>query len=300
MRSTTSLLCLLLTFFVLNTGYQPVSSPQNNFSLFKGSPEALTPNDASRAIVFLDVPYGSHSDQVFDIYLPPNRHERNTKVLVLLHGGAWVRGDKDNLDSMIDDLLTHFPNHAIVNMNYTLATADNHAFPQQFLDIDLVVNHLTRLNKNYKILPEFGIIGRSSGGHLGLIYDSNYDQDHQVKFVVSIAGPTNLSDSNYNRHINIDQQIKLLVDGNTYPNDPLKSLSPYFQINASTSPVLMLHGEDDKKVPFQNATDFANKLKNNGITQVLRVYDGGHVNDWRASDWDDAYENLSSFVKNYL
>ncbi len=41
-----------------------------------------------------DVPYGSDSTQVMDIYLPANRSAEKTKTLIMIHGGAWTAGDK--------------------------------------------------------------------------------------------------------------------------------------------------------------------------------------------------------------
>ena len=41
----------------------------------------------------LNVSYGSDENQVFDIYLPENR-TNNTKILILIHGGSWISGDK--------------------------------------------------------------------------------------------------------------------------------------------------------------------------------------------------------------
>ncbi len=301
MRPTTSIIILLTALFVLNTGYQPIFSPQNNYTLFNATAYELTDHDASRSVVLKDVAYGENNEQVFDIYLPSNRGARFTKVLLLIHGGGWVRGDKRGMENVVDKLLDAHPDHAVVNMNYTLAGDSQTAFPQQFLDIQAVINHLTTLNDLYKINPEFGIIGNSAGAHLGLMYDNNFDTRDQVKFVVSIAGPTNFTDPRYAKTREFEILKKLLIDTETYrePN-AIKSLSPLFQINSNSSPALILHGKDDKRVPVTNAKEYANSMDDLGITHSLRIYEGAHIGDWKPSDWSDAYGQLSLFVEAFL
>ena len=46
----------------------------------------------------LNVSYGLDNNQVFDIYLPENRTE-DTKILFLIHGGSWVGGDKEQMNT---------------------------------------------------------------------------------------------------------------------------------------------------------------------------------------------------------
>lgn len=41
-----------------------------------------------------EVFYGNDPQQKMDVYLPADRNENSTKVLILIHGGAWVEGDR--------------------------------------------------------------------------------------------------------------------------------------------------------------------------------------------------------------
>ncbi len=54
--------------------------------------------DASKSYQELNISYGDHSDQKFDIYLPANR-TLGTKIMVLVHGGGWSAGDKEDMDA---------------------------------------------------------------------------------------------------------------------------------------------------------------------------------------------------------
>ena len=57
--------------------------------------EKNTGNSGSAQTLF-NVAYGSSSAQAMDIYLPANRNTGSTKVIVLIHGGGWISGDKND------------------------------------------------------------------------------------------------------------------------------------------------------------------------------------------------------------
>ena len=62
----------------------------------KGDPDTAVPGNFAEAKTELNKIYGKDDNaaQVMDIYLPANRSASTTKVILLLHGGAWALGDK--------------------------------------------------------------------------------------------------------------------------------------------------------------------------------------------------------------
>lgn len=114
-----------------------------------------------------NIQYGKHTEQRLDVYLPAGRNEA-TKTFILLHGGGWSGGSKDSLNYMIPVLKREFPNHAIVNMDYRLATFDSPAFPKQVQDIEKAIQFLKE--SDYNISNEYAFIGVSAGGHLAMLY----------------------------------------------------------------------------------------------------------------------------------
>lgn len=302
MRPKFNLVVLLSFIFVLHTGYYPTDTDFNGYQIIKANGKELNKliEDDAIAIAYKDVSYGPGSKQNFDIYLPADRSASRTKVLLVIHGGSWVRGDKENLNSFVTKLMDLFPDHAIVNMNYTLGSETQQAFPKQFTDIELIIEHLTLLNAEYKISPQFGIVGRSAGGHLGLVFDSKYDKLDQVKFVCSIAGPTNLTDPLFKRNPDFDMLHTILIDHNVYREEPIKEISPLHNASFFTSPSLLLYGQDDKKVPISNGLDFSRTLDETGVTNELVIFKGGHVRNWTNAEWDKAFDSLENFVDTYL
>lgn len=184
-------------------------------------PAALEPAEAAEKNhyqVQKDISYGADKAQILDLYLPSNRSSAITKVLVFIHGGGWIQGDKKDMREYIPLLQKRHPNHAIANLNYRLAVPGSEpAFPNQFLDLKKAIKHLSEKGREYGIKAEYGLIGASAGGHLALQYDSVYDTGDQVKLVCSIVGPSNLIDSFYTENSDFDVALGYLVDEDAYP-----------------------------------------------------------------------------------
>ncbi len=253
------------------------------------------------AETFINISYGSNAQEKYDLYLPANRSSEKTKVIVLVHGGGWIEGDKTDMDFLIPYIKQRHPNHAIVNINYVLADANTPAFPNQFLDLDAVINKLTAEKDVLHILPQFGLVGASAGAHISLMYDYVYDPDDQVKMVGDIVGPTDFTDPFFSENPNFSAYLEALVDESAYPvgTDYAAILSPALLVSNASSPTLLFYGNTDPLVPLSNATTLNTALNNAGIDHNFTVYDGGH-GDWAPNDIEDLKAQISMYVDTYL
>ena len=116
---------LIITIFVLFATFGCSNEPTDNTT------------DSLEYLEELDIAYGDHSDQKFDLYLPANRTQ-NTKTLILVHGGGWNSGDKADMNLLIGFIRQDLPDIAIVNINYRLANENNAPYPMQIDDISSV------------------------------------------------------------------------------------------------------------------------------------------------------------------
>ncbi|MBX2826626.1 MAG: alpha/beta hydrolase [Flavobacteriaceae bacterium] len=252
------------------------------------------------ATEFLDVSYGIHTRQTYDIFLPEGRSMEKTKTLILIHGGGWTQGDKEDMSGFVDAIQLLHPDHAIVNINYVLSNVTTPAFPNQFLDIDAVIEKLNSEQETLQISTEFGMIGTSAGAHLALMYDSLYDLDDQVKFVANIVGPTDLTDPFYLEDPNFNFAFSLLVDENEYPENAIEAVSPIYNIHSGTSPVVMFYGNQDPLVPLSNGMALETALNNHQVSHSFTVYEGGHGDDWSDADFDNLKSQISDYINTYL
>ena len=256
------------------------------------------------AVSEMDVAYGDDPRQKYDIYLPANRSSARTKVLLLVHGGGWIEGDKSSMTPFIDLIKERHPDHAIVNMNYVLASPfpEVPAFPNQFLDIGRVVEQIAEQREDLQVLPEFGLIGTSAGAHLSLMYDFVYDTEDLIKFVVDIVGPTDFTHPFFSEDPNFELALALFVDESQYPpgTDYAQATSPVFNVSVSSSPVAMFYGDQDPLVPLDNGMALDSALTTNGIPHDFTIYAGGHGDDWSSADIEDLKEKISGFIIEYL
>ncbi len=283
-------LFLLLLFFSLQLGFHSCSKDNDN-----PSEEALAEK------TMMNVSYGSNPLQKYDLYLPKDRSATKTKVIILVHGGGWTGGDKADMDSFIPYIKLTHPHHAIVNVNYVLADLNTPAFPNQFLDLDAVIEKLTSEKNELQILPEFALIGASAGAHISLMYDYVYDPDDQVKFVGDIVGPSDFTDPFYSGNPDFQFLMAALVDESAYPpgTNFAAELSPVLRVSAKSSPTLLFYGNADPLVPLSNATTLNTALDNAQIDHTLNIYEGGH-GDWASSDIEAMKAQLSAYVDTYL
>tara|TARA_R110002049_G_scaffold68854_1_gene178307 strand:- start:3734 stop:4579 length:846 start_codon:yes stop_codon:yes gene_type:complete len=244
----------------------------------------------------INLEYGSETQQKYDIYLPPNR-TKDTKVLILIHGGGWNAGDKSEMDAFKDFIRDQLPEIAVVNMNYRLATANNAPYPMQINDIDLVVSELHNRANEFQISTNIGFIGASAGAHLSLLWSYSHDTKKQVKMVCSIVGPTNLLDEAYINTSN--QELRTLL--NQFGNDPdiLEEVSPLYQVTTASPPTILFYGAQDPLIPNSQGIALKDRLKELNVVHQFTLYpNGGH--GWVGLDLLDTSIKLKTFIQENL
>ena len=148
-----------------------------------------TPADDS--LTMLDVSYGSNARQKMDVYLPANRNSGSTKVIIMIHGGAWNAGDKADFNQYVDSIKKREPTYAIFNLNYRLANPPD-LFPAQENDIKAAVDFIYNKRTEYRISEKFVLIGASAGAHLALLHGYKQSAPVKVKAIIDFFGPTDL------------------------------------------------------------------------------------------------------------
>lgn len=246
----------------------------------------------------LNVSYGNDSDQKFDIYLPANR-TLNTKVMILVHGGGWSAGDKNDMNGFVDLIFQNFENLAVVNINYRLADENNQPYPMQTNDITTIINHLIDKQNDYVIDNEFGFIGTSAGAHLAMLWSYALDVNNSVNMVCSIVGPTNFTDPAYLNNTNPDLQELIDLYGIDATTEFLEEVSPYHRATTTSPPTILFYGGQDPLVPTTQGTDMRDKLIELGVTHEFTLYENeGH--GWSGANGIDTWNKLKIFIQTHL
>jgi acetyl esterase/lipase len=238
-----------------------------------------------------DIPYAGTTNprQTLDLYLPRSPvHSRPLPVVVNIHGGAFLMGDK----SMgVHELLGFVAegDYAVASINYRLSREAT--WPAQVHDCKAAIRWVRANAARYHIDPDrIGVIGASAGGHLaamlgasGGVKDLEGDlgphvgTGSTVRCVVDQFGPSDLLAMG-GSHDEPRSPESLLIGGPLQEHpDRARSASPIAYISKDDPPFLILHGTLDPAVPFSQSERLAKALKAAGVEcHFIPVQGAGH------------------------
>jgi acetyl esterase/lipase len=269
--------------------------------LFSCKKENSVENNSIEAATFLNVSYGADAAQSMDIYLPAGRSTSLTKVIVMIHGGAWASGDKAELTPFVDSFKRRLSDYAIFNINYRLSAAPNNLFPTQENDVKSAIQFIAGKAAVYGISDKYALLGASAGGHLALLQGYKYAGPIKPKAIASLSGPTDLVDMYTNPAGGNPVLSGLLASaiGKTLTQDPqlYASSSPVNFITSASPPTLLLYGSADPIVSPSQATLAKDKLIAANVTNQYVLYGGvAHVDTWDYSVLFDAFNKIQAFL----
>ena len=198
----------------------------------------------------------------------------NTKTkapcVVVIHGGSWAEGDNKQLP----DLNSYLANcgYNVAAINYGLAPMCKCPVPID--DTKLAIEYLIQHSEKLRIdTNNFVLLGRSAGGQIALLtaYTCN---NPNIKGVISFYAP---ADMVWGAHITGNPWVlntdKVLNDyvGGSIKDVPEKYVasSPIEFVNSSSTPTLLIHGENDAMVAFEHSTRLQKKLNDNKVLNYL-------------------------------
>lgn len=119
-------------------------------------------------IRYNDISYGPHGKwNRLDIYRPKEAGNAGLPIIVSVHGGGWVYGDKERYQFYCMDLARR--GFAVVNFSYRLAPEDR--FPAAVEDVNALFWWLMEHAAKYRIdLNKLFTVGDSAGGQLSCQY----------------------------------------------------------------------------------------------------------------------------------
>jgi acetyl esterase/lipase len=120
---------------------------------------------ASKAgvVVTRDLPYAAHDRQRLDVFRPEGA--RTADVVVFVHGGAFVRGDKRVNAEVYDNVLYWFARNGCVGFNIEYRLAPESQYPGGATDVALAVAWVRAHAREHGGNPaRIFLIGHSAGG----------------------------------------------------------------------------------------------------------------------------------------
>jgi acetyl esterase/lipase len=250
--------------------------------------------------IIKNVSYGTDSFQKMDIHLPAKR-DGNTRLIVMVHGGAWSAGDKAEFGYYINLIKAEWPTVAIANMNYRLASNKNSIHhPEIMNDIKQAFAHLQNNKGTYVFSDSVAIVGASAGAQLATIYAYNYNDLNNIKCVGDIFGPVIINDWNWYNSFNpwLGKNIKDILTeyvGTTWDSTAYKAVSPYHQAKSTSQPTIIFHGSLDPIVPVYQSQRFKGQLNKMNVKNEYHEYIAFHSFDNTQSS--DVIKKMVAFFK---
>ncbi len=243
-----------------------------------------------------NIPYvtGGHERQKLDCFVPPHPENELLPVVIWIHGGAWLEGNKENCPAL--PLLGK--GYAVVSINYRLS---QHAvFPAQIEDCKAAVRWVRAHAKEKGIDPKHvGVWGASAGGHLVAMLGTACDKKEWEKGenldcssrpdavcnYFGVADLTTIIGQSDPKRSPIDISApdspgsKLIGAPITKNHEKAAVASPVTYVSKDDPPMLLVHGTKDPLVPYQQSVDLCAALKKVGVDATLHSVEGaGHGN----------------------
>jgi len=261
--------------------------------------KAITVEPPLPSETLTDISYGTDPAQKMDVYLPAGRSSDSTKLMTLVHGGGWNAGDKSDFTPNLSSLRLKFPNYAIANINYRLATVTSNHFPAQENDMKAAVEFLVEKSGDFNIAQKIVLVGASAGAHMAMLQAYKYSSP-KIKAVVDFFGPTDMADlHNFYRPGSVNQNaIQILMNGSPNANSVLYEKSSSINyVTSQSSPTIIFHGTMDHVVPIAESISLSNKLSGIGVANELIPYPNVGHEVWPLPTMTEAFTKIDSFLK---
>lgn len=227
-----------------------------------------------------------------DVYLPDSEPPAaGHPVIIVVHGGGWISGDKWTLEGYCRILARH--GFVAIAINYRLAPA--HKFPAQVDDVRQALVWASENAMQFSIdLDRLGIFGYSAGGHLSVLVASLADESIQTRLSASLWPP---SDARWQklpairavcvggppcdfRSLPLDNSALSYFLGGSRREKPdaYVAASPTAHVSKADPVTQIIHGDSDMLVPIDGSRQFHQAQLAAGIDSRLEVMPNqGHM-----------------------
>jgi acetyl esterase/lipase len=253
-----------------------------------------------------------------DVYQPAGKSQP-TPVVIVIHGGGWIAGTKEESTLEIAPFLQM--GFAAVNVEYRLAQTS--LAPAAVEDCRCALHWVFANAKKYNFDPTRVVLqGGSAGGHLVLTtgmltpaagfdkecwtgqenfwsQNPGTDSDPRVAAIVNWFGISDVLDELHGP--NAKGYAVLWLGDQPNADELAKRLSPINYVNKNTPPIITIHGDKDALVPYEQSVRLHKALDAAGVPNQLYTVPGanhgGFSYEQNQGAWAAVREFLTKNVK---
>ena len=244
----------------------------------------------------------TRQDLKLDLIYPEDK-EKAYPCIVWICGGAWVSMDKSAHLAYLSELARK--GFAVASVQYR--TSNEARFPAQLQDVKAAIRYLRAHAERYHIDPErFGVMGESAGGYLtcmaALCEDSGYDVGEYLEYSSRVQAacpwypPTDFRGFPYDSPEQCAASPESLLLGKNVMRNQEEALSlcPVSFVTKDAPPFLIIHGNQDRTVPFAQGVLLHDKLEEAGCDVTLLELEGADHAD-RQFFQKEIWEEIARF-----
>ena len=243
--------------------------------------------------VLRNIPYGPGGvRQQLDVYRPRFIPEGGCPVLLQIHGGAWMMGDKGSQALPLMYTLAS-RGWIVVAANYRLSPSVG--FPTHLHDCKSALCWIRENGREYGMNPDFvAVTGGSAGGHLSALMGltgnrrelqpDHPDTDTSVQACIPFYGVYDML-VRENQHPNRQVYERFLrgkvIYESVQENPGLWDLaSPIVQVQPDVPPFMVVHGTHDSLAVVAEGRAFSHKLREVSHNPVVYLEMPGAEHAW--------------------
>ena len=220
-----------------------------------------------------------------NIARPRGMQRERLPAIVYIHGGAWIEGDHRG------PMNYPFAAHGYFTISIEYRLSWEATFPAQIHDCKAAVRWLRAHAEELKIDPDrIGVWGDSAGGHLAALLGTSggvselegegcwEGYSSRVNAVIDLFGPTDLFKLSKGRNMLYSPECILVGGPLEEKAEIVRMANPITYVTPEAPPFLIIHGENDEIVPFNQSELLYNALREAGVEAILiKVKNAGHM-----------------------
>ena len=258
-------------------------------SLGPGPMHGRAGTDITHDVVFSG---SAEAPLLLDVYRPAGTPEKPRPVVLYAFGGGWLVGNRHQVAEFGFVRLVD-RGYAIVAADYRYSTTAR--FPAQIDDVRSAIRWIRANAEAYGFDPErVAILGPSAGGHLAAFAGTSGDAADanrgagevpsvRVQAVVDFFGPTDLpvyQEQHRENGLGNTRQLDLFLvpflGGPVAENaERARLANPITYVDGDDPPFLIIHGDADPIVPYQQSVMLRDALTAAGVEVTFWRVEGG-------------------------
>jgi acetyl esterase/lipase len=259
-------------------------------------PLTRTPTLPNSVTLVRDIPYDKYPDTKLDILQLKQPSQGKHPGVIIIHGGGWVNGDKDERLEYAGMKWAEKGFVAAV-VNYRLASVAT--APVAITDVLTAAQWFRDHASDYDVDPKRIVVtGESAGAHLALMVaftpaSAGLGPAGEVAAVINFCAITDVTEQIEGPHAT--DYAKAWLPEQPNRSELARKVSPITYVRKGLPPVFTIHGDNDPLVPYSQSVRLTEALRKDGNrAELITVPQNTH--GFTLASLDDVFVKVFAFL----